>query len=45
VVERIAASGPVVVGGEDAAIEDDDRDAMLAVIAQAVDVPPQVTAG
>jgi len=44
VVERVAPPGPGIVGREHATDEGDDRDAVLAVIAQCVEIPPGVAA-
>jgi hypothetical protein len=41
-VAATAASGPGVVGREDASDQRDDGDAALAVVAQRIDVPPLV---
>ena len=44
VVERVATAGPGVVGREHAAQHGDDGKAMATVVAQRVDVPPEVAA-
>ena len=47
-IERVGfpvRARPGVIGREDAADEGDDREAVLSVIAQCVDIPPRVTAG
>lgn len=44
VVLWIVASGPSVVGGEHAADKGDYREALAAVLAQRIDVPPDVAA-
>jgi len=44
-IERVAAAeaaGKRIIGREDATNEGDQRDALLAVVAQRVDIPPRI---
>lgn len=45
VVERVTPSGPGVIRRKDAADEGDDGQAILAIRAQGVDIPPSIATG